>query len=41
MLIAVRQMVEGVQISAPLSRYAAAVDVLEALGTRSGDAAGA
>jgi methionine synthase / methylenetetrahydrofolate reductase (NADH) len=41
MLIAVRQMVEGVQISAPLGRYAAAVDVLEALGTRSGDDAGA
>ena len=41
MLIAVRQMVEGVQISAPLGRYAAAVDVLEALGTKSGDTAGA
>ncbi len=34
MLIAVRRMVQGVQISAPLGRYAAAVDVLEALGTR-------
>ncbi len=34
MLIAVRAMVQGVQISAPLGRYAAAVDVLEALGTR-------
>ncbi len=41
MLIAVRQMVEGVQISAPLGRYAAAVDVLEALGTKSGDTASA
>jgi homocysteine S-methyltransferase len=33
MLIAVRSLVQGVQISAPLGRYAAAVDVLEALGT--------
>jgi homocysteine S-methyltransferase len=33
MLLAVRHMVQGVQISAPLGRYAAAVDVLEALGT--------
>jgi methionine synthase / methylenetetrahydrofolate reductase(NADPH) len=41
MLLAVRQMVEGVQISAPLGRYTAAVDVLEALGTKSGDTAGA
>jgi methionine synthase I (cobalamin-dependent)/5,10-methylenetetrahydrofolate reductase len=41
MLIAVRQMVEGVQISAPLGRYAAAVDVLEALGTKSSDSASA
>jgi hypothetical protein len=41
MLIAVRQMVEGVQISAPLGRYAAAVDVLEALGTKSSDTASA
>jgi homocysteine S-methyltransferase len=32
MLIAVRQMVQGAQISAPLGRYASAVDVLEALG---------
>ena len=39
MLIAVRQMLEGVQISAPLGRYAAAVDVLEALGTKSSDSA--
>ncbi|MGZ4831589.1 MAG: bifunctional homocysteine S-methyltransferase/methylenetetrahydrofolate reductase [Terriglobales bacterium] len=35
MLLAVREMVQGVQISAPLGRFAAAVDVLEALGTRS------
>jgi methionine synthase / methylenetetrahydrofolate reductase (NADH) len=33
MLIAVRQMVQGAQISAPQGRYASAVDVLEALGT--------
>jgi len=34
MLIAVRGMVQGAQISAPLGRYVSAVDVLEALGTR-------
>jgi len=39
MLIAVRGMVQGAQISAPMGRYSAAVDVLEALGT-SGSAAG-
>ena len=33
MLTAVRDRVQGAQISAPLGRYAAAVDVLEALGT--------
>jgi homocysteine S-methyltransferase len=33
MLIAVRDMVQGAQISAPLGRYTSAVDVLEALGT--------
>ncbi|HZP62052.1 MAG TPA: bifunctional homocysteine S-methyltransferase/methylenetetrahydrofolate reductase [Terriglobales bacterium] len=33
MLIATRNMVQGAQISAPLGKYAAAVDVLEALGT--------
>ena len=33
MLIAARQIVQGAQISAPLGRYASAVDVLEALGT--------
>ena len=33
MLIAVRQTVQGAQISAPLGRYSSAVDVLEALGT--------
>jgi methionine synthase / methylenetetrahydrofolate reductase(NADPH) len=32
MLVAVRQMVQGAQISAPMGRYASAVDVLEALG---------
>jgi homocysteine S-methyltransferase len=32
MVTAVRGMVQGVQISAPLGRYASAVDVLEALG---------
>jgi methionine synthase / methylenetetrahydrofolate reductase (NADH) len=35
MLIAVRQMVQGAQISAPNGRYSSAVDVLEALGTSS------
>ncbi len=35
MLIAVRDMVQGAQISAPLGRYASAVDGLEALGSRS------
>jgi len=34
MLMAVRQMVQGAQISAPMGRYASAVDVLEALGTQ-------
>ena len=34
MLIAVRGMVQGAQISAPQGRYASAVDVLEALGSR-------
>jgi methionine synthase / methylenetetrahydrofolate reductase(NADPH) len=33
MLISVRHMVQGAQISAPQGKYAAAVDVLEALGT--------
>src|SRR5437867_3060702 len=33
MLTAVRAMVQGAQISAPLARYASAVDVLEGLGT--------
>jgi methionine synthase I (cobalamin-dependent)/5,10-methylenetetrahydrofolate reductase len=33
MLIAARQTVQGAQVSAPLGRYASAVDVLEALGT--------
>jgi homocysteine S-methyltransferase len=32
MLLAVRGMVQGAQISAPMGRYASAVDVLEALG---------
>ena len=35
MLVAVRGAVQGAQISAPLGRYSAAVDVLEALGTKS------
>lgn len=34
MLLAVRGMVQGAQLSAPLGRYSAAVDVLEALGGR-------
>jgi homocysteine S-methyltransferase len=33
MLLAVRDLVQGVQVSAPLGRYASAVDVLEALGS--------
>lgn len=33
MLVAVRDLVQGAQISAPMGRYASAVDVLEALGT--------
>ncbi len=32
MLVAIRNLVQGVQISAPFGRYASAVDVLEALG---------
>ncbi len=35
MLLAVRQAVQGAQISAPLGRYGSAVDVLEVLGTKS------
>jgi homocysteine S-methyltransferase len=34
MLVALRGMVQGAQISAPLGRYSAAMDVLEALGSR-------
>jgi homocysteine S-methyltransferase len=33
MLIAVRDMVQGAQISAPLGKYSSALDVLEALGS--------
>jgi methionine synthase I (cobalamin-dependent)/5,10-methylenetetrahydrofolate reductase len=33
MLVSVRELVQGAQISAPLGRYASAVDVLEALGS--------
>jgi homocysteine S-methyltransferase len=33
MLLALRDMVQGTQISAPLGKYSAAVDVLEVLGT--------
>jgi len=32
MLVAVRRMAQGAQISAPMGRYSLAVDVLEALG---------
>jgi homocysteine S-methyltransferase len=35
MLLAVRHSVQGAQISAPQGRYNLAVDVLEALGTKS------
>jgi homocysteine S-methyltransferase len=34
MLVAVRDQVQGAQISAPLGRYSSAVDVLEALGSK-------
>jgi len=34
MLAAVRERVQGAQISAPLGRYASAVDVLEVLGSK-------
>jgi 5,10-methylenetetrahydrofolate reductase len=34
MLLAVRGVVQGAQISAPLGRYPAAMDVLEVLGSR-------
>jgi methionine synthase / methylenetetrahydrofolate reductase(NADPH) len=39
MLIAVRGLVQGAQISAPNGKYASAVDVLEALGGNSGASA--
>jgi homocysteine S-methyltransferase len=35
MLVEARGMVQGVQVSAPLGKFAAAVDVIEALGERS------
>jgi 5,10-methylenetetrahydrofolate reductase len=38
MLTAVRGMVQGAQISAPMGRYTSAVDVLEALGSKSAPA---
>ena len=38
MLVAVRHMVQGAQISAPQARYSSAVDVLEALGSASAGA---
>jgi len=41
MLIAVRGMVQGAQISAPQGRYSSAVDVLEALGSSGAEAASA
>jgi hypothetical protein len=33
MLLSIREVVQGAQISAPFGKYSAAVDVLEALGT--------
>jgi homocysteine S-methyltransferase len=36
MLVEARGMVQGVQVSAPLGKFAAAVDVIEALGQRAG-----
>jgi methionine synthase I (cobalamin-dependent)/5,10-methylenetetrahydrofolate reductase len=41
MLIAVREMVQGAQISAPLGKYSSAVDVLEALGNQESVSSGA
>jgi homocysteine S-methyltransferase len=41
MLIAVREMVQGAQISAPLGQYSSAVDVLEALGNQESVSSGA
>jgi len=41
MLISVRGMVQGAQISAPQGRYSSAVDVLEALGSSDAEAASA
>jgi homocysteine S-methyltransferase len=38
MLVAVRAMAQGAQISAPMGRYSLAVDVLEALGGRGASA---
>lgn len=40
MLLAVREMVQGAQISAPQGRYSSAVDVLEALGSAGAGAGG-
>jgi hypothetical protein len=40
MLVAVRKMCQGAQISAPLGRYTSAVDVLEALGSEGATANG-
>jgi len=33
MLLAIRDLVQGAQVSAPLSRYPAALDVIDALGS--------
>jgi len=38
MLQAVQHVVQGAQISAPMGRYASAVDVLEALGSKPANA---
>ena len=38
MLLAVRGVVQGAQVSAPLGRYAAALDVIDALGSSRGAA---
>jgi len=39
MLLAVRPLVQGAQVSAPNGRYSSAVDVLEALGTSNANVA--
>jgi len=39
MLLAIRDLVQGAQVSAPLGRYPAALDVIDALGSSRSTAA--